>query len=401
MTDDLHHLKVIDISSMVAGPFCAKLLADLGMEVLKIEEPPSGDPARLRGPFPGDVPDTEKSGLFLYLNLNKRGITLNLKTATGQDLFRQLLENADVLIDDHLPQEAEELGLDFDHLHSLNPRLVLTSITPFGQNGPYCNDKAYPLNTFHGGGQGYILPVEPELVARGPLKGGGYVGEYDCGLVAAVGTLGALMARNLLGEGQLVDISKQEAIACMERVDIVKYANDNLIQRRDVRKFMVGGLIPCKDGYVNLLTPEEHQWSNVVDLMGHPDWSKDERCKNEFTRAEYASELTALVAEWSKNFTKDDLYRKAQAKSCPLGPVYTAEDLFQSAQLTERRFFVEVNHPAAGRLPYPSTFVRYSENPWQVRRAAPVLGEYNQEIFCHELGIKAADLVIMKANGVI
>jgi crotonobetainyl-CoA:carnitine CoA-transferase CaiB-like acyl-CoA transferase len=204
----LDGLKVLEYCQMISGPYCGKLLADLGAEVIKVEEPSVGDVARTRGPFPGDVTHPEKSGLFLYLNTNKLGITLNLGTASGRELFRRLAEQADVLLEDRPPGEMAKLGLDYASLSAINPRLIVTSITPFGQTGPYRDYKSYHLNLYHASGHSSFFYVAPrERRKEALVVAGGEVGDYDGGLSAAVATLAALFARLATGQGQHIDIS--------------------------------------------------------------------------------------------------------------------------------------------------------------------------------------------------
>jgi len=186
--------RVLEYAQFVSGPYCAKLMADLGAEVIKIE-PPQGDIARKWGPFPGDVPHPERSGLFLYNNTNKYDVTLDLVSTEDKEIFKKLIEDTDVFIEDTPPGAMGKLCLDFGELRKINPRLVMASITPFGQTGPYKDYKAYYLNVSHGSGLGYTCPQfpdDPSILEREPLREGGLIAEYDCGICAAVATLSAL-----------------------------------------------------------------------------------------------------------------------------------------------------------------------------------------------------------------
>jgi crotonobetainyl-CoA:carnitine CoA-transferase CaiB-like acyl-CoA transferase len=246
---------------MVAAPYCGKLLADLGADVLKVEEPRLGDPARRRGPFPDDLPHPERSGLFLYLNTSKRGITLSLETEAGRRIFRKLVASADILIEDRTPGELERMGLGYPELSKLNPRLIVTSITPFGQSGPHRGYRSHHLNRYHSGGfSSFFYMLEGD--ERPPLKGGGYLGEYDGGLTAAVGTLAAVVSRRRTGRGQHLDVSNQEAMMCLERVDIGRMRNNPARWRPNV-----GGLTEAKDGYFVITPIENHQWRGLMRAM--------------------------------------------------------------------------------------------------------------------------------------
>ena len=222
----LRGLRVVEVGEMVAAPYCAKLLGDLGADVVKIERPGSGDPARQRGPFPDGHPDGEHSALFLYLNTSKRSIVLDLDSGNGADTFRRLVADADVLIEDRAPGTMAALGLGYEHLAKEDPRLIVTSITPFGQSGPNRMHKSHHLNLYHSAG--HASPFESPALQqeRAAPKAGGYLGEYDAGLTAALGTLAAVLGRQNTGRGQHIDCSKQEAMMCLERVTIGRFANE-------------------------------------------------------------------------------------------------------------------------------------------------------------------------------
>jgi crotonobetainyl-CoA:carnitine CoA-transferase CaiB-like acyl-CoA transferase len=334
-------VKVLEYARLVAGPYCTKLVADMGAEVIKIEPPNGGDEARRREPFLKDVPHPERSGLFFYLNTNKMGITLNLNTTTGREMFKELVKDADVLVEDHPPQAMAELGLDYESLKDINPRLIMVSITPFGQTGPYREYKAYHLNTYHGSGLAKILSdILPDEIKQ-PLNGAGYLGEYDSGLSAAVALMGALYGRLFTGMGQHIDISKQESLIALERVEIGMYGNEGFSMMSTVAiQNMLGGLRYCKDGHVMLVIPMEHQWRALIELMGNPDWAQDERYKDEFSRAQHAQVLNDYITEWMSSYTKDEIFHRAQALSCPIGAVNTSEDLLASDQLKAMESFL-------------------------------------------------------------
>ena len=400
MEQALAGVRVLEYCEMVSGPYCAKLLADLGAETIKIEKPEIGDEARRRGPFLNDIPHLERSGLFLYLNTNKLGITLNLETPTGKKVFTELVSDTDILIEDTTPGTMERLGLGYETLKEVNPSLIMTSITPYGQTGPYREYKAHHLNTYHISGQAHFSYTNTMHPDQPPVKGGGYVGDYDAGLSGAVVTMAALYKRNLSGVGQHIDVSKEEALISLDRVDIDTFANEGAAATRN-RRGMLGGLMPCKDGYVVIVAPQQHQWKALVELMGNPEWAQGEKCKDEFTRAENAAELQPLIEEWMRQHTREEIYHRGQSFSCPVGPINSAADVFNSPQIKEREFFVEIDHPEAGRLSYPSVSYKFSETPWQASRAAPLLGEHNQKVYCSRLGYTEEKLAEMKASGII
>ncbi|MGB6836965.1 MAG: CoA transferase [Dehalococcoidia bacterium] len=399
MTDGaLEGLRVLEYARMVSGPYCAKLLADLGAEVVKIEQPSLGDPARQKGPFPGDLPHPEKSGLFLYLNTNKLGITLDVQTEEGRKVFRELAQEADILIEDSPPGRMEELGLNYESLSALNPRLIVTSITPYGQTGPYRDRKSYHLNLYHASGHSAFVYIAPSETEGPPVVAGGLVGDYDAGLTAAVATLGALFWRLHTGEGQHVDISELEALVGLERVEVNHFANNPEPRRWPG---MIGGLMPCKDGYVVITAAQDHQWWALVELMGNPAWAQEEECKNEFTRSQHRDEIQPRILEWMRQHTREEIYHQGQRLNVPVGPVRTVEEIAGWEQARQRGFFAELDHAEAGRLTYLTAAYRLSETPWRGERAAPLLGQHNEQVYCGRLAYSREELARLAAEGVV
>ena len=393
----LDGLSVLELGSLVAAPYCGKLLADLGADVVKIEAPGVGDPARRRGPFPDDTPHPERSALFLYLNTSKRSITLDSTSEAGERIFRELVAEIDILIEDNPPGTLESRGLGYAELEKTNPGLVMTSITPFGQTGPHRDYRVHPLNLYHVGGHYSAFYLPDDIEARPPAKGGGYLGEYDAGLIAAVGTMGAVLGRRLTGAGRYVEISKQEAMMGLERVDIARLANDsNPSQWRP----MVGGMMKAKDGYF-LVTPlVNHQWQGLMRAMGDPEWAKADWCQDEIGRMEHADEIRPHLAEWAAQFTRDEIYHRTQSEGTPAGPVRNVAEVRDWEQARARGFFVELDHAEAGTQVYPSAPYQFSKTLWD-GRPAPLLGEHNEEILCERLGYSRSLLEQLADAGVI
>jgi crotonobetainyl-CoA:carnitine CoA-transferase CaiB-like acyl-CoA transferase len=391
-------LRVVELCGMIAGLYCTKVLADLGAEVLKVEEPARGDPARRAGPFPQDIPHPERSGLFLYLNTNKLGVTLDVAAASGQRLLRELLRGADILVEDLPPGRADALGLSHEALALAYPELVVTSITPFGSSGPYRDWRAYHLNLYHGSGHSSFIYQDPREAAKGPVVGGGYVGEYDAGLAAALAALAAVLGRPKTGRGQQVEVSKQEALVALERVDIARFANDPTPIKRPG---MVGGLVPCRDGYVVITAVQNRQWQGLMEVMGNPAWAQEEMCRDEISRSLHRDELQPYVEEWAARYTGEEIYRRGQDANVPVGPVRTVAEVMAWEQVRQRGFFAGIEHPEAGRLEYPTAAYQFSQTPWRGERPAPLLGEHNAEIYCGRLGYSRRDLVRLSAAGVV
>ncbi len=414
MSGALDGVKILEIAEFVSGPYCSKLMADLGAEVIKVE-PPRGDVARQLGPFRDDVPDAEGSGLFLYLNTNKRGITLDLSTTSAKEPLEKLTRWADVVVTNYAPREAAELGLQPDALRAFNRRLVVTSITPFGATGPYRDYAAYHLNTFHAGMEGYCLPGGIGWLLysdREPLKGAGYLGEYDVGVSAAVATLAAIAGQDddPNSQGETIDVSAQEALLDMMRYEVEGY-NDGWFESRATRSLPVGGLVQCQDGFVEIMPLEERMWTGLVELMGNPQWAAEPRYAYSNLMAgflqthdilgEIQMEVSDRISEWALQHTKQEIYEGGQRLGCAIGKIVGPEELFADAQLEDRGYFVEIDHPRAGTLTYAGVGHRFSRTPAAYDRPAPLLGQHNEDVYCSLLGYAKDDLSVLLASGVI
>ncbi len=393
-------LRVIECGGMVSAAYAAKLMADLGAEVVKVEPPGSGDPARQRGPFPGNVPHPERSGLFLYLNTNKHGITLDLKQPRGRDLLAALAREADVLIHNVPPAEMVAVGLDFDALSVRNPGLVMVSITPFGLSGPHRDYQATDLTLWNAGGLAY-LNGSPGAEDMPPLKPFGQQSEFQGGLNAAVACMGALFARLRSGRGQHIAISIQECVAAIMELAFEFWPYMGLTASRLGHKpIQPVDFLECRDGWIFLCCVEEHQWQTWVELMGSPEWAGMELFENRLSRAANWDALKLFLQEWTRERSVDDLYRAGQARRVPLAPVSTMADLLHSEQLKSRGFFAVVDHPQAGRFAYPGAPCQLSVTPWAIRRPAPLLGQDNREIYAR-IGIGDEEIAALQAAGVI
>jgi len=308
---------------------------------------------------------------------------------------------ADILVEDKPPKVMEELGLTYHSLKLVNPKLIMTSITPFGQTGPYRDYKAYCLNISHGAGAGYLTPVDSSEAELGPIKGGGFFDDYCNGLSAAAATLVALYSREMTGEGQHIDVSEQEASIAYDRVEIGMFASDGFINTR-VQTPKGTALLPCRDGYVLIAMGEDRHWKALVKVMGNPEWTGDERLKDREGRVKHSQEMNSLIAEWTKPFCKEEIYHKLASAGIPAGVVRSQSDLIEhDEQLKARGFFVEIEHPEAGKLIYPSAPYWLSETPWRLERSAPTIGQHNEEVYTWLLGYTKEELVMLREARVI
>lgn len=395
----LHGLRVVECGHLVAAAYAAKLMADLGAEVIKVEEP-EGDAARRRGPYPGDIPHLEKSGLFLYLNTNKFGVTLNLQTATGQDLLHRLVQDADLLLHNYPPARLPTLGLDYAALQRLRPCLVMTSISPFGQTGPHRDLQAHDLTMWSAGGVVYLGGVwgRPDLP---PLKAFGQQAGYHAGVNAMIASLAALFSRLSSGRGQHVDISVQECLLAIIENTYIAWPYDRSVVSRLGFRLNPRDVLQCRDGYIYFLAIEDHQWKNAAELMESPEWAESDLFRDHISRSANWDALKPLLEDWMRDKSVQELYHAAQARRVPFAPVSTMGDLLNSAHLNARGFFAEIAHPHAGSLRYPGAPYRFSVTPWALHHPAPCLGQHNAEIYCGRLGLSQQKLDELKAQGVI
>jgi crotonobetainyl-CoA:carnitine CoA-transferase CaiB-like acyl-CoA transferase len=402
MAGALSGLKIVELGEMVSAPYATKLMADMGAEVIKVERPGHGDLARTRGPFPGGQSHPEKSGLFLYLNTNKLGVTLDVSRPEGFELFERLVADADVLIHNVAPVDMRRIGLDFDRLHKRNPRLVMTSITPFGLSGPKRDWRAEDLTLWSASGICYINGGGPEHPEMPPLKAFGLQSGFQGGVHGAVATMGAIFAQMRDGDGQHVDVSVHESLASMLELFFEFWPYMGMIASRLGQKpLQPVEVMECRDGYIYVCCIEEHQWRNFVELMGNPEWAGEALFADRLSRGVNWDALKVFLSEWVSKQSVLDLYRKAQAKRVPFAPVSTMGDLLNSEHLKARGFFVDITQPVAGTHKYPGAPLKYDRTPWEIRIPAPTLGQHNEEIFGARLGLKPARLGELRRSGVI
>ena len=400
----LDDVRVLEIGQGISSCFCGKLFADLGAEVIKVEPPDAGDELRAHGPFPGDVPHPERSGLFLYLNTSKLGVTLDLASPTGRGILRQLLGSADVLVENYAPGALASWGLDVPALLDAFPRLVITSVTPYGQSGPWRDYRGYDINVaaVSGVAAGIGSPDREPLAL--PLA----QTEYQGAIAGAVATLFALFARDMTGRGQHVDVSSADVLATLH----VAHSKLPPVLYRDARHARTGHRDPempypqttlqCKDGYMCLGAPQIQQWARFTQAMGNPDWVQNPRYRKRRAMAqEYPDEVDALLAPWLMARTKEEIFTLCREHHVPFAPIRTMDEVASDPHLAERGFFVAAEHPAAGPLTYPGAPYKLSAAGWAIRRPAPLHGEHNEEVYCNRLGYSRGDLCALRRAGVV
>jgi crotonobetainyl-CoA:carnitine CoA-transferase CaiB-like acyl-CoA transferase len=399
----LSGLRIIEYSTSIAAAASGKMLADLGADIIKVEPPRTGDPARHHGPFPGDIPDPERSGLFLYLNANKRGMTLDPAPPTGGDLLQRLLAEADIFLHNWSPAEAAALELDYDHLHQHHAHLIVAAVTPYGSFGPYANYRGADITACAAGGVsiGTGFRNQPPLTL--PLS----LGAHFASIAAAAAVLFATFGRDVTGHGQFVDVSETDVLAILlAGYGIPTYIYRGVTGIRAGRHMSLGlypnAVFECQDGFVCIDCPQLAQWNRLLEVMGNPDWIHEPRYRDRRQITEqYPQEVDGLMAFWLMAHDKSTIFAEMQAQRIPAGPVNTMKDVVEDTHLRDRQYFVTVERNDTGPLTHPGAPYRLSQTPWAMRRPAPRLGEHNEEIYGGWLGVSREELLLLGQMGII
>ena len=397
----LEGIRVIELGQMVSAPYCAKLFADFGADVVKVE-PLQGDVARRWGPFPGDQPHPEKSGLHLFLNTSKRSLTLDLEQAAGRDLFRELVAGADALIENFLPPQMRAWGLTWESLAAINPDLVMISITPFGQTGPYSEWNAYDLNAYHLTGASSRYCGRP---GEAPLEHGTFSADFFGASAAASWGLAAIYGRELAGGGQHVDVSCAEAIAAafVGGQNIGAFAQDGRFDKRTGVGMSLGApatILPCKDGHVWILCLETAQWNGLAKTMGDPEWMQLDIFQDMFSRAQNSDAMYPLIEQWTMEHGKMEIMQRCQANGVPVSAVFTVGKAAEHEHLKARGYIVEQEHPAAGTIRNLGAAFKLPACPGGPQSPAPLLGQHNDEVMA-ALGKSSEEIASLRASGAI
>jgi crotonobetainyl-CoA:carnitine CoA-transferase CaiB-like acyl-CoA transferase len=402
MLTALEGMHVIDLTQHIVGPYATKLLADYGADVVKVERPDGGDAARRLGPFFHDTPNVEGSGLFLHLNTNKRSITLNLKHPEGREILLQLVRDADVLVESFEPRVMPSLGLDYDTLHRTNPRLVMASISNFGQSGPYRDYKMSEITAYALGG----TMATTGLPHREPVKLALTVMQIYAGMVCSTAVMGAYLGSKWHEVGQQVDLSLFQLMATNQDRALMATAAYQYLgamgqrsagNRQDITP---ASAYPCADGYVQMFALVQ-SWPAVCNLIERPDLIEDPHfAENRKGNAEVNAEFEEIFLEWLSRHGKQEIMERAQSLGYICGAGNAMEDTFRDRQLNSRGFFVDVAHPYTGPLRYPGASVRMSATPWKAGRA-PLLGEHTDEVLHERLHYDEDELKRLREEEVV
>ena len=395
MAGPLTGIKVLDLSRTLAGPYCSMILADLGAEIIKVEQPGTGDETRgFAPPYWGG-----ESCYYLSLNRNKRGMTLNLKTKEGQDIVRKLVKDSDVLIENFRTGTMEKFGLGYESLIEINPQLVYSAVSGFGRTGPMKNDPAYDLLM-----QGFagLMSVTGEP-GRPPVKVGYSIADLATGLFAAVGVISALYERKITGRGQMVESSLLETLVSLQAYLAVGYLATGKVPQR------MGAAHPncapyqvfeAEDGYFIIAVPNDGLWLKMCDALGFAELKEDLKFATNADRVKNRNELEEIMLAYTRQHKAEEIMSKLNQVGVPGGPINSIDQILNHPQVLHREMVVPVEHPTAGTIKLLGIPLKFSESPGSIRMAPPLLGQHTNEIAA-ELGYSAEQVASFKEQGIM
>lgn len=393
----LEGIRVVDLSQGIAGPYCTRLLADLGADVIKVE-PPEGDYARRLGPFPADEPHPDSGGLFIHLNGSKKSLTLDVTTTSGQVILKKLLAKADALVESAAPGEMARLGLGYEQLKGEFPELVYCSVTVFGQSGPYAGYKGNSLTAMALSGLMYITG-DP---AKEPLCTGGEPAEYFGALNAWIGVMAALEHRAQSGTGQHVDVSMLESLGAADEYNTTMYSYLGAIRKRYYSRHHIptypSEIFPCRDGHIVVIGGATGFPLMMAVLIEQPEMENNPMFQNLWLRTFQWQKFEEILRPYLLEHDWEDLLTRAQELRVPFAPVTDPAMLLELEHLRERGFFESIQQPSVGELPLAGGPFKMSGTPLGYG-PAPALGKHTQAVLA-EAGYDAEDAVILRERGV-
>jgi CoA:oxalate CoA-transferase len=390
----LNDIKVIDMTRVLAGPFCTMTLADLGAEVIKIERPGSGDDSRAFGPH-----QNGESAYFMSINRGKKSLTLNLKTDKGKEILLKLVKEADVLVENFKPGVMKKLGLGYDVLAKVNPRLIYCASSGFGHSGPYSERPAYDLIIQ---GMGGLMSITGPDSSH-PTKVGSSIADIFAGVFSAIGILGALHNRHKTGKGQMVDVAMLDCMVAILENAVARFT------ATEVDPEPIGNRHPSiapftslktSDGFINVACGNDLLWKKFTEVIGLEAIGKDERFATNALRCENFDELLAIVSEPVSNNSTDFWLEKLREAKVPAGPINKISQVLSDPQVLARKMLVELMHPVAGKIKVPGTPIKFSDTESEIKKPAPVLGQDNEDILAG-IGYSAKDIEQLRNDSVI
>lgn len=391
----LEGVRVLDLTRVLAGPFCTMLFSDLGAEVIKVERPVFGDDSRAFTPFVGG-----ESAYFMSINRGKKSVTVNLKHPKGKELVLRLAKLCDVLVENFRPGVMEELGLGYSVLREVNPRLIYASISGFGQTGPYREKPAYDLIIQGISGMMSITGPDPDH----PTKVGSSIADIFAGVFGAIGILAALRAREVTGRGQWVDVAMLDSMLAVLENALARYFATGVPPRPmgnrhpSIAPF---SSVRASDGYVNVACGNDELWRRFCKALEMEYLLEDPRFATNSERVEHMEELERAIEERTSSMRVEEIIAKLEALEVPCGPINDVSQVVEDAQVLAREMIVEVLHPKAGKVKVPGVPIKLSDTPGEVRAPAPLLGEHTEEVLSSLLGLSREEISALREEGAI
>ncbi|TDJ59410.1 MAG: CoA transferase [Nitrospina sp.] len=388
----LKDLRVVELGQLIAGPFCGQLMADHGAEVIKVEQPGTGDPMR-------DWGRTEPLW-WEVVGRNKKSVTVNLRIPEGQDLVKQLVEKSDFLLENFRPGTMERWGLGWEDLKAINPKLIMIRVSGYGQTGPYAHRAGY-------GGIGEAMGGLRNLVgdpSTPPSRVGISLGDSLAGTLACLGALMALHHREKTGEGQVIDSAIYEAVLAMMESLVPEYTESGFVRERTgsiLPMVAPSNVYPTKDGSLLIGANQDSVFGRLCGAMGTPELAKDPKYISHKVRGENQQELDDLIGQWTSTLSTSELLDVMEKNGVPAGKIFKAQDMLADPQFKARDALIKVDHDQYKNLVMQNVFPRLSKTPGKVSRPAPELGQHNTEIFQDLLGLGKGDIDRLKKQGAI
>ncbi len=395
MSQALDGIRVLEFTTFLSGPYCSMLLGDMGAEVIKVERPGRGDDMRWIPPFVEG-----ESVSFLAYNRNKKAITLDVRCDQGRELFKELAKRADILVENHRPGVMASLGLGYEVLSEQNPRIILTSISGYGQSGPYRDRPGLDLIAQAMGG---LMSLTGEPGGR-PVRAGNPIGDILGALYAVYGTLAALYHRETTGLGQWVDAAMMEGVAMTCGSYLVKYAMLGQVETRTGNtqsNQAPWNMYYTADGYVVMAVASDSLWMRCMEAIGRRELASDPRFATVAQRIDHRALVDQVIADWTKSKTTTEAVNILNRAGVPCGPVLSIDEMVHDQQFAARDMLIEINHPKIQALKLGGITPKLSQTPGLARNAPPLIGQHNQDIYCGLLGYPEADLNAWQRQGVI
>jgi len=402
----LSHIKVLDLSRVMAGPWAGQLLADMGADVIKVERPGAGDDTRGWGPpflKDNDGKDTRESGYYLSVNRGKRSLTLSIEKPEGQAIVKELAKRSDILLENFKLGTLQRYGLGYDDLKAINPRLIYCSITGFGQDGPYAPKVAYDFLIQAMGG---LMSITGEADGRpggGPQKVGIPILDLMTGMYGAVSVLAALANREQTGRGDFIDLAMLDVQTAVLSNQAMNYLLSGRTPQRQGNRhpnIMPQDVFQCADGPVVLAVGNDGQYAKMCQALKRPELATDPRYAKNADRVRNKDELMPLIAQIFATWKRAPLVEAMEQAGVPCGPINTVLEVFADTQVKARGMKFDLPHPQSGSVPQVKNPINFTDAAIEYDSAPPLLGQHSEEIL-HELGMNDAEIAKLRSNGVV